>query len=205
MKKSSFRPLLSCNKSSFNRDELVAVTRGELARCFGRQYQPATQNPSLRFSAEQILMHDRIASVNINGGLWGLGEVISEKDLAPDHWYFPCHFKDDQVLAGSLMAEGCVQLLQFYLIYIGLHTKTKNARFQPIRNLPNVVKCRGQVTQTDKRLTYKLEITEIGLQPFPYAKGNVDIILRDRVVVSFTDVGVELVEKEIEPNNQVTK
>ncbi len=205
VKKSSFRPLLSCNKSSFNRDELVAVTRGELARCFGRQYQPATQNPSLRFSAEQILMHDRIASVNINGGLWGLGEVISEKDLAPDHWYFPCHFKDDQVLAGSLMAEGCVQLLQFYLIYIGLHTKTKNARFQPIRNLPNVVKCRGQVTQTDKRLTYKLEITEIGLQPFPYAKGNVDIILRDRVVVSFTDVGVELVEKEIEPNNQVTK
>ncbi len=98
-------------------------------------------------------------------------------------------------MAGSLMAEGCVQLLQFYALYIGLHTQTKNARFQPIKKLSNVVKCRGQVIPTDKQLTYKMEVTAIGLSPNPYAIANVDIILENRVVVNFKDVGIELIEK----------
>jgi len=195
VKKQSFQPFLVCDKNTFNRQQLIDIVKGEVASCFGVQYATLGANPSLRFSAEQILMHDRITSVNISGGLWGLGEVVSEKDLAPDDWFFPCHFKDDQVMAGSLMAEGCVQLLQFYALYIGLHTQTKNARFQPIKKLSNIVKCRGQVVPTDKLLTYKMEVTEIGLSPNPYAIANVDIILENRVVVNFKDVGIELIEK----------
>ena len=61
-------------------------------------------------------MSDRIMSVEPHGGPYGLGYIVAEKDLAPDDWYFPCHFKDDPVMAGSLMAEGCVQLLQFFLL-----------------------------------------------------------------------------------------
>jgi PfaB family protein len=193
--KQFFQPFLLCEKNTFNRQELIDIVNGEMVSCFGAQYATQGANPSLRFSAEQILMHDRITSVNVTGGLWGLGEVISEKDLAPDDWFFPCHFKDDQVMAGSLMAEGCVQLLQFYALYIGLHTRTKNARFQPIKKLSNIVKCRGQVIPTDKQLTYKMEVTAIGLHPNPYAIANVDIILENRVVVNFKDVGIELIEK----------
>lgn len=193
--KQSFQPFLTCDKDTFNRQELIDIVNGEMGSCFGIQYATQGANPSLRFSAEQILMHDRITSVDVKGGLWGLGEVVSEKDLAPDDWFFPCHFKDDQVMAGSLMAEGCVQLLQFYALYIGLHTQTKNARFQPIKKLSNVVKCRGQVIPTDKQLTYKMEVTAIGLSPNPYAIANVDIILENRVVVNFKDVGIELIEK----------
>ncbi len=195
IEKGSFFPPLSPTKASFSRAELLLLTKGRVEECFGSGYAPVSPNPSLRLSTERMLMHDRILSVETQGGLWGLGEVMSEKDLAPDHWYFPCHFKDDQVLAGSLMAEGCVQLLQFYMLYVGLHIHTKNARFQPIRNLPNRVRCRGQAVRTDRLLTYRLEITDIGLEPHPHAKGNVDIILKQKVIVSFQDVGVELVEK----------
>src|SRR5210317_2496176 len=101
-----------------------------------------------------MLMIDRVKSVKINGGFWGLGLVVSEKDLAPDHWYFPCHFKDDQVLAGSLMADGCGQLMRFYMLYLGLQTCTKDARFQPMPRLPQKVRCRGQVIPGHSLLTY---------------------------------------------------
>ena len=59
---------------------------------------------------EQLLMNDRILNVNTTGGAWGLGTVESEKKLRPDDWYFTCHFYKDPVMAGSLIAEGCVQL-----------------------------------------------------------------------------------------------
>jgi 3-hydroxymyristoyl/3-hydroxydecanoyl-(acyl carrier protein) dehydratase len=143
-----------------------------------------------------MLMIDRVVSIDLNGGPWGLGMVMAEKILAPDHWYFPCHFKDDEVMAGSLMAEGCGQLLQFFLLYIGMHTRTKDARFQPIKNLPQKVRCRGQVIPKDKLLTYRMEIIEIGLEPNPYAVANIDILLEDKIVVDFKNLGVQLVEKQ---------
>ncbi|MBC8479482.1 MAG: hypothetical protein H8D46_03370, partial [FCB group bacterium] len=102
---------------------------------------------------------------------------------------------DDEVMAGSLMAEGCGQLLQFFLLYVGMHTKTKDARFQPIWNLPQNVRCRGQVTPKDRLLTYRMEIKEIGLEPHPYAMADIDILLDDKIVVDFKSLGVQMVEK----------
>jgi 3-hydroxymyristoyl/3-hydroxydecanoyl-(acyl carrier protein) dehydratase len=82
----------------------------------------------------------------------------------PDEWYFTSHFRDDPVLAGSLMSEGCVQLLQFFMLYLGLHTKVEDARFQTIQNIPQPIRCRGQALPKDRLMTYRLEVTEIGLK-----------------------------------------
>ena len=101
-------------------------------------------------------------------------------------------------MAGSLMAEGCGQLLQFYLLFLGLQTCTRDARFQPIPNLPQRVRCRGQVTPKDSLLRYRMEIKEIGTDPKPYAIADVDILLGDKVVVDFKDLGVQLSEKNLE-------
>jgi len=195
VQKQKFDPLLVCNKFSFNTTDILNLSQGNLAACFGDHYCQYDLNTSLRLPPQKILMIDRITSVDPLGGIWGLGLIIAEKILEPEHWYFPCHFKDDQVLAGSLMAEGCGQLLQFYLLYLGLHICTKDARFQPIYGLPQVVRCRGQVTPISANLIYKMEITDIGINPHPYAKGNVDIILQDKVVVHFQDLGLQLIEK----------
>jgi 3-hydroxymyristoyl/3-hydroxydecanoyl-(acyl carrier protein) dehydratase len=140
-------------------------------------------------------MIDRITEVDPHGGAWGLGLIVSEKDLEPDHWYFPCHFSDDQVMAGSLVAEGCSQLLQFYLLYMGFQLNTRDARFQPVPDLPQVVRTRKQITACSSKLIYRMEITEIGLSPHLYAKANVDIIFEGRVVVDFKNLGLQLREK----------
>jgi 3-hydroxymyristoyl/3-hydroxydecanoyl-(acyl carrier protein) dehydratase len=195
IKKQTFTPFLTCPKTCFEREELLAIIQGNRAACFGEDYGQGGLNPSLRFASEKMLMIDRIPMVDLQGGPWGLGSVTGEKILDPGHWYFPCHFKDDQVMAGSLMAEGCGQLLQFFLLYIGMHTRTKDARFQPIPDLPQKVRCRGQVVPQRGVLKYRLEITKIGLDPHPYAIANIDILLNDRIVVDFKDLGVQLVEK----------
>jgi len=196
--KRRFDPLIQCQKSQFSRPDLIQLCRGEVSSCFGPQFNQGQRNQGLRFSTEEFLMLDQITSVNSRGGVWGLGEVKAQRQLAPDHWYFTCHFKDDSCLAGSLMAEGCVQLLEFYLLFMGMQDKTENARFVPIKNLDNKVRCRGQVLPSEGLLEYRMQVTDIGLEPRPYAKANVDIIMDGRVIVDFIDVGIELVEKDAE-------
>ena len=151
---------------------------------------------------EQLLMNDRILNVNTTGGAWGLGTVESEKRLRPDDWYFTCHFYKDPVMAGSLIAEGCVQLLQFYMLYLGLQTLTENASFEPILNLPQIVRCRWQVIPSDSLMTYRLEVKDIGVDPEPYMIANIDVLVDDCIVVDFRNVGVRLVEKSDEEINQ---
>ncbi|MGB0385418.1 MAG: 3-hydroxyacyl-[acyl-carrier-protein] dehydratase FabA, partial [Ardenticatenaceae bacterium] len=191
-----FEPLLKSSKSSFTYADLLLGSEGKMAECFGPDYDQAGLNPSLRLPPPMMLMADRILSIDPHGGRWGLGLVIAEKDLLPEDWYFPCHFMDDQVLAGSLMSDGCVQLMQFYMLYLGFQTETKDARFHPLNNLPQSVRCRGQVTPINRKMTYKLEITEIGLTPEPYAKANVSIMVDGKFAVYFEDLGLRLVEKD---------
>jgi len=191
-----FIPLLSCEQTAFDRDTLLNMTRGNIAACLGSAYDQRGANPSLRFSAEKIMMLDRIVSIDPEGGPWGLGEVLAEKDLAPDHWYFPCHFKDDPVLAGTLITEGCVQLLEFYMLYLGLQVNTRDARFQPIRNRPYSIRARGQIVPGDSLFSYRMEVVDIGISPRPYARANFYIILDGRIIVDFRDLGIEMVEKQ---------
>ena len=196
IEKKRFEPLLTCSKTTFTAQDLWNLTKGDLVNCFGAQYLQANCNSSLRLAPPALLMLDKIAKVEPFRGDWGLGLVIAEQNLSPEQWYFPCHFKDDQVLAGSLMAEGCCQLLQFYLLYLGLQTQTVDARFQPMPDLTQVVRCRGQVLPVQAVMTYRMEVTAVGLSPRPYVIANFDIILNGKTVVSFSDLGVYLVEKE---------
>ncbi|MGB1251559.1 MAG: PfaB family protein [Candidatus Promineifilaceae bacterium] len=193
--KQYFAPPLACERMVFDKDDLLTLSQGDIATVFGSDYAPNGLNPSLRMPPPAMLMVDRISKIDIHGGSWGLGIIESQIDLEPDSWFFPCHFLGDEVMAGSLVAEGCCQLLQFYLLYLGMQTKTTDARFQPIKNLGQVVRTRKQIMAASATLTYRMEITEVGLDPMPYAKANVDIIYNGIVVVDFKNLGLQLVEK----------
>jgi PfaB family protein len=203
IQKQYFEPLLICQKTSFDKSDLLSLTEGNITDCFGEHYWQDNLNPSLRLPPKDILMLDSVTLVESAGGAWGLGLIIAEKNLDPEDWYFPCHFKNDQVMAGSLMAEGCGQLLQLYLLYLGLQTCTTDARFQAIPGLRQVVRCRGQVTPISAKLIYRMEITEIGLTPKPYAKCNVEIILNGKIIVHFQDLGLQLSEKKATNANPI--
>ncbi|MGH2518230.1 MAG: beta-ketoacyl synthase N-terminal-like domain-containing protein, partial [Chloroflexota bacterium] len=185
---------LTCGRRAFDYADLERLSTGDLSAVFGAAYDKHDRNPSLRLPPASMRMFDRVTSMQPEGGSWGLGALVAEKDLAPDDWYFPCHFKDDEVLAGSLMAEGCVQLLQLYMLSLGCHTLTRRGRFQPIKGLRQVVRCRGQVTPWHPRMTYKLEVKEVGLAPEPWAIANVEIWVDGKMVVHFKDLGIRIVD-----------
>lgn len=195
--KKHFTPLLKTNKTTFNKEDLRHLINGDIEKCFeDESYYANGRNPSLCLPPEKILMLDRIVSVDIKGGAYGLGYIVAEKDLSPDDWYFPCHFRDDEVLAGSLQAEGGGNLLRFFMLMLGLQRLTKDARYQPVFDLPQKVRCRKEVTPQDTKLVYKLEIKEIGLVPNPYVIGDLEIISDDVVTVHFENLGLQLREKD---------
>ncbi|ABV88227.1 eicosapentaenoate synthase subunit PfaC [Shewanella pealeana] len=193
--KQRFNPLLDCPKTQFSYSDIHKLLTADIEGCFGTTHQ-ALQQPSLCFASEKFLMIEQVSKVDRTGGTWGLGLIEGHKQLEANHWYFPCHFKGDQVMAGSLMAEGCGQLLQFYMLHLGMHTQTKNGRFQPLENASQQVRCRGQVLPQSGELTYRMEVTEIGFSPRPYAKANIDILLNGKAVVDFQNLGVMIKEED---------
>jgi len=53
----------------------------------------------------KIRMLDRVTTVDFEGGDYGLGLIVAEKDVSENHWSFDVHFKNDPVFPGSLLAE----------------------------------------------------------------------------------------------------
>eukprot|EP00656_Telonema_subtile_P004501 TRINITY_DN1204_c0_g1_i7.p1 TRINITY_DN1204_c0_g1~~TRINITY_DN1204_c0_g1_i7.p1 ORF type:complete len:1346 (-),score=500.43 TRINITY_DN1204_c0_g1_i7:17-4054(-) len=130
-----------------------------------------------KLCAEKILMIDRITLIDPTGGLHGLGRIVGEKLLQPDHWYFPCHFKGDQVMAGSLVSDGCSQMLKVYMVWLGLTQGAESPTFRPIVGVENKVRCRGQISPHRGKLVYVMDITDIGYtESGPYIRADVDII-----------------------------
>ncbi|NRA54939.1 MAG: 3-hydroxyacyl-[acyl-carrier-protein] dehydratase FabA [Gammaproteobacteria bacterium] len=198
--KSSFTPLLtraaSDIKATYDYSDMMKLVNGDVAGCFGKNYDQGGRNPSLKFSSEKFLMIERITKIDPTGGHWGLGLIEGQKDLDPEHWYFPCHFKGDQVMAGSLMSEGCGQMAMFFMLLLGMHANVNNARFQPLPGQSQTVRCRGQVQPQYNTLTYRMEVTEMGMHPYPYMKANIDIMLDGKTVVDFKNLCVMITEQD---------
>ncbi|WP_114327690.1 beta-ketoacyl synthase N-terminal-like domain-containing protein [Candidatus Colwellia aromaticivorans] len=195
-KKTSFAPLMQRNRDQYDYNDMMKLVNGDVASCFGSEYDQQGRNPSLKFSSEKFLMIERITKVDSTGGHWGLGLLEGQKDLDPNHWYFPCHFKGDQVMAGSLMSEGCGQMAMFFMLSLGMHANMNNARFQPMPGESQTVRCRGQVQPQHNTLTYRMEVTEMGMHPYPYLKANIDIILNGKVVVDFQNLAMMISEQD---------
>jgi len=195
-KKSYFKPLISNTKTQYNYADMMKLVDGDIPGCFGPKYDQQGRNPSLKFSSEKFLMIERITKVDPQGGHWGLGLIEGQKDLDPNHWYFPCHFQGDQVMAGSLMSEGCGQVAMFFMLWLGMNGTVNNARFQPMRGEAQTVRCRGQVIPQSNTLTYRLEVVELGMSPRPFIKANIDIILDGKVVVDFKNLCMEIKEQD---------
>ncbi|MGQ7249064.1 3-hydroxyacyl-[acyl-carrier-protein] dehydratase FabA [Halomonas sp. V046] len=128
---------------SFDRDELLACSRGEL---FG----PG----NAQLPAPNMLMLDRIAHIHEEGGEYGKGELIAELDISPDLWFFDCHFPGDPVMPGCLGLDAMWQLVGFYLGWLGHPGRGRALGC-------GEVKFSGQIMPDAKKVTYRINIKRI--------------------------------------------
>ena len=58
-------------------------------------------------------------------------------------------------------------MLRFYMLLLGMQRLTKDARFQPVLDIPQKVRCRKEILAREGVLIYRMDVKEIGLTPEP--------------------------------------
>ncbi|WP_326779507.1 hypothetical protein OG481_00265 [Streptomyces longwoodensis] len=197
--KTWFKPLAHTDRNHLTAADLEVLADGRPGNVFGPHHaQDPGLNPALRLPDARLRMVDEIL-IDRTGGPRGLGAITAYKRLEPDAWYFECHFPDDPVLAGSMVAEGAVQTLQAYLLHQGMHLVLPDARFQTIVGLETEVQVRGQITPAHSEIRYEIEVMELTLLPRPSVIADILVYLGDKPVIRMRNFGIQIREKEGTP------
>ncbi len=188
--KRHFSPPLTCSKTKFSDSDIQALQEGDFSTCFGDAY--LTKKP-FALASNKLLMINRILHVDPKGGLWGLGQIIGEQDITPDHWVFEAHFKNDPVMPGVMLIEGCSQVLFFYMYYLGLHTRFENFKFTYSQNVTSTVKFRGEVRKEENKVQFRITVKEIDDSADPCIIIVSEIIHNNKVIGIYDNLAVKLV------------
>jgi 3-oxoacyl-(acyl-carrier-protein) synthase/3-hydroxymyristoyl/3-hydroxydecanoyl-(acyl carrier protein) dehydratase/1-acyl-sn-glycerol-3-phosphate acyltransferase len=161
-------PARTCEKRSFSREELLAFARGRPWECFGEGWaltRSHVRTPSI--GPERTIFQHRVTDLDPKGGPWGRGYLRAEQDVRPDDWFFDGHFKNDPCMPGTLMFEGCLQMMALYLGSLGFTIERDAWRFEVARGRPYPMRCRGQVTPSSRQVVYELFVKEVLAGPEP--------------------------------------
>ncbi len=130
-------------QQSFTKEELLSCGRGEM---FG----PG----NAQLPIPNMLMIDRITSISTDSGIYNKGSIVAELDIAPDLWFFDCHFPGDPVMPGCLGLDAMWQLVGFYLGWMGYPGKGRALGC-------GEVKFTGQILPTASKVTYKIDLKRV--------------------------------------------
>ncbi|QSX28591.1 MULTISPECIES: bifunctional 3-hydroxydecanoyl-ACP dehydratase/trans-2-decenoyl-ACP isomerase [Shewanella] len=158
--------------NSFNKEELIACGYGDI---FGKN--------SPRLPIDNMLMIDRVTTINDHGGEFGKGEIVAELDINPDLWFFGCHFVDDPVMPGCLGLDAMWQLVGFFLAWEGAEGKGRALGV-------GEVKFTGQVLPGAKKVTYRLNIKRTIHRKLVMGIADAILEVDGRQIYSATDLKV---------------
>jgi 3-hydroxymyristoyl/3-hydroxydecanoyl-(acyl carrier protein) dehydratase len=122
-----------------------------------------------------------------------LGQILGEVDIDPDHWVFQAHFKNDPVMPGTMLVEGCNQVALFYMYYLGLHTKF--SEFKPTwlsQSHKSKAKFRGEVKPYHHRVQFRITVKEINDKDDPFIITVAEIILKETIIGICDNLAVKL-------------
>lgn len=161
-------------KSSYTRAELLEAGAGEL---FGKD--------APRLPLPPMLMFDRIASISVDGGPHGMGQVVAELDIDPGLWFFGCHFESDPVMPGCLGLDAMWQLVGFFLCWRGGRGRGRALGV-------GEVKFTGQVLPSARLVTYVVDMKRVILRKLRMGIADATMSVDGRQIYAATDLKVGL-------------
>ena len=181
------------DKVSLTEGQFEALRAGDLKTAFGPSFESLPFVPDTLPPGRMKLV-DRILELDPKGGRYGLGRAVGEMDIHPDDWHLVCHFKDDNVMPGTLMYECCLHTLRVQLMRMGWVGEKGKVWHEPMPGIASQLKCRGQVLASTKKARYELHIKELGYgaDGAPFCVADAFMYSDDKNIVQITDMSVRL-------------
>ena len=130
-------------QSSYSRPDLLRSSEGGY-------FDPG----NAQLPAPPMLMMDRITEISTEGGAFGKGYIDGELEVAPDHWFFACHFAGDPVMPGCLGLDAMWQIIGFWLGWSGSPGKGRALGV-------GEVKFRGHITPDVRLVRYEVDMWQV--------------------------------------------
>ena len=155
-------------REAYSREDVIAFSEGRIRDAFGHTHLRAlTHTMTARIAAGDMLLIDEVETIDVTGGPWGRGYLRAVLDLHEDDWFFKGHFKNDPCMPGTLMFEGCLQAMAFYLTACGFTLDKDAWRFEPVPEMTYKLRCRGQALPSSRKLVYEIFVAELHDGPEP--------------------------------------
>ena len=180
-------------KTAYDKDQLNALRRGDLAGCFGDAFSGLPLKRPLGLPDGRMNLVDRVVELDPEGGDYALGLIRAEADIHPEDWFLTCHFVDDQVMPGTLMYECCLHTFRVFLYRMGWVGESSELSTQPVIGVTSRLKCRGQVLATTKVVTYEVHLKNVGYEPEPHAVADAVMYADGKAIVDITDMCIRFV------------
>ncbi|MEI8040185.1 MAG: beta-ketoacyl synthase N-terminal-like domain-containing protein [Verrucomicrobiota bacterium] len=189
-KPADWRDLAVLRNESISESQLTALRKGDLAGCFGESFRGLNLRNPLALPDGRMNLVDRVLSIDPQGGRFGMGLIRGEADIHPDDWFLTCHFVDDKVMPGTLMYECCLHTLRILLLRMGWVGEADDLNHGPVPGITGKLKCRGQVTETTRKVVYEISLKELGYRPEPYAVADALMYADGRPIVEMYDMSI---------------
>ena len=161
-------PAVPVTQKAFSAEQVIAYSEGRITDCFGDAFwltKTHVRTPSIANGS--MLFFDEVTDFDPQGGPWGRGYLRAEDHLTLDEWFFNGHFKNDPCMPGTLMLEGTLQTMAFYLTAMGYTLDRDGWRFEPIPGETYTLRARGQVTPGAQKVIYEVFVEEVIDGPVP--------------------------------------
>ncbi|WP_303722692.1 beta-ketoacyl synthase N-terminal-like domain-containing protein [Malonomonas rubra] len=187
-----WRDLVPMQVESYNEAQVDALYSGDLEACFGEQFAHLQLQKPYTMPGGHLKLVDRVVKLDPQGGRYGLGQITAEMDIDPKNWFLTCHFVDDRVMPGTLMYECCMHTLRIFLLRMGWVGEEGQTWCEPVPGVNSGLKCRGQVIETTRTVTYQVSIKELGYGPEPFAIVDALMFADGKPIVEIPNMSVRL-------------
>ncbi len=187
-----WRELVTPSRLSLNDSAIEALRQGDLLAAFGFDFANLPLRSPMKLPGGMLRLVDRVTELDPAGGRFGIGFIRAEYDIRPKEWFIECHFVDDKVMPGTLMYECCLHTLRILLMRRGWIGENDQTVCEPVPEVESRLKCRGQVLETTRRVTYELSVKEMGFGPAPYCIADALMSADGKPIVEITNLSLRM-------------